>query len=215
MLENLNLYIIYLALLSAIPGIFYSFKLPNNKAKSILFFIWIAFFIDFIGLNFKKWTGLINSPIYNFYILISFSYYIFLLKLLLVKVKNQKIALSFLVVFIGIYAINILFIQNNLVTTFTNVFAIGVIMILFLSCLYLFEIFSSEKILNFKKSIYFWFVLGILAFHVPFLPYMLAIHFFLIDSNITILNFVLFILNLLMHSCFLIGFVCSEKKYNY
>lgn len=215
MLENLSQYIIYLALLSAIPGIFYYFKLPNNKAKSILFFIWIAFFIDFIGLNFTKWTGIINYPIYNFYILISFSYYIFLLKLLLVKIKNQKLALSFLVVFVGIYFINILFIQNNIVTTFTTVFAIGVIMILFLSCLYLFEIFSSEKILNFKKSIYFWFILGILAFHVPFLPFMLAIHFLKIDNNTTIFSFVLFILNLLMHSCFLIGFVCSEKKYNY
>lgn len=208
MLENLGLYIIYLALLSGIPGLFFYSKLPSNKAKSILFFIWIAFIIDFIGLNFTK-------CIYNLYILISFSYYIILLKLLLIKVKNQKIALSFLVVFIGIYFINILFIQNNLVTTFTNVFAIGVIMILFLSCLYLLEIFSSEHILNFKKSIYFWFILGILAFHVPFLPYMLAINFFLIDNNTTILNFVLFILNLLMHSCFLIGFICSEKKYNY
>lgn len=215
MLENLKLYITYVALLSAIPGIFFYFKLPNNKAKSILFFIWIAFIIDYIGLNFEKWTGFLNFPIYNIYILISFSYYIFLLKLLLGKVKNQKIALSFLVLFIGIYFVNILFIQNNLATTFTNVFAIGVIMILFLSCLYLLEIFNSEKILNFKKSIYFWFVLGILAFHVPFLPYMLAIHFFLIDSNVTIFNFVLFILNLLMNSCFLIGFVCSEKKYNY
>ncbi|CAM4425792.1 hypothetical protein [Flavobacterium terrigena] len=215
MLENLNLYIVYLALLSAIPGIFFYFKLPSNKAKSILFFIWIAFFIDFIGENFTKWTGLVRFPIYNLYILISFSYYIFLLKSLLAKIKNQKIALSFLVVFIGVYFINIIFIQNNLVTTFTNVFAIGVIMILFLSCLYLFEIFSSENILNFKKSIYFWFILGILAFHVPILPYMLAIDFFLIENNNTIFNFVLFILNLLMHSCFLIGFICSEKKYNY
>ena len=213
MLENLSLYIIYLALLSAIPGIFFYFKLPNNKAKSILFFIWIAFIIDFIGLHCTKLT--IKYPIYNLYILISFSYYIILLKLLLTKIKNKKIALSFIVVFIGIYFINILFIQNNLTTTFTNVFAIGVIMILFLSCLYLLEIFSSEKILNFKKSIYFWFILGVLAFHVPFLPYMMAIHFFLIDNNNTIFNFVLFILNLLMHSCFLIGFICSEKKYNY
>jgi len=215
MLENLNQYIIYIALLSAIPGIFYYFKLPNNKAKSILFFIWIAFIIDFIGLNFTKWTGIINYPIYNFYILISFSYYIVLLKLLLTKMKNKRIATLFLVIYICLYFSNLLFVKYNLTNTFTNVFAIGVIMILFLSCLYLLEIFSSEKILNFKKSIYFWFILGILAFHVPFLPFMLAIHFLKIDNNITIFSFVLFILNLLMHSCFLIGFVCSEKKYNY
>lgn len=215
MLQNLNSYTIYLALLSGIPGIFFYFKLPNNKAKSLLAFIWIAFIIDYIGLNFTEWTGCINYPIYNFYILISFSYYIILLKLLLIKIKNKKIALIFLLLFISTYFVNLLFIENNLSSTLTSVFAIGVIIILFLSCLYLLEIFSSENILNFKKSIYFWFVLGILAFHVPFLPYMLANHFFLIDTNMTIFRFVLFILNLLMHSCFLIGFICSEKKYNY
>jgi hypothetical protein len=215
MLENLISYTIYIALLSGIPGIFFYFKLPNNKAKSLLVFIWIAFIIDFIGLNFTKWTGYVNYPIYNFYILISFSYYIILLKLLLLKIKNQRVALFSLVLFISVYFINILFIQNNLANTFTTVFALGVIIILFLSCLYLFEIFSSENILNFKKSIYFWFVLGILAFHVPFLPYMLAIHFFKIVSNDNIFNIVLFVLNIFMHSCFLIGFICSEKKYNY
>ena len=215
MLENISQYTIYLALLSAIPGIFFYFKLPNNKAKSILVFIWLAFIIDFIGLNFKDWTGLVNFPIYNIYILISFSYYIILLRLLLVKIMNQKIASIQLLIFICTCFVNIIFIEKNLTTTLTSVFAIGVMIILFLSCLYLLEIFSSEKILNFKKSIYFWFILGVLAFHIPFLPYMLANHFFLIDSNVTIFRFVLFVLNLLMHSCFLIGFICSEKRYNY
>ncbi|CAM3780688.1 hypothetical protein FLCU109888_01160 [Flavobacterium cucumis] len=215
MLKELGSYTVYLALLSGVPGIFFYFKLPNNKAKSLLVFIWIAFVIDFIGINFKEWTGYVNYPIYNFYILISFSYYIILLKLLLVKIKTQRIASLSLLFFIVVYFTNILFIQNNLAQTFTNVFALGVIIVLFLSCLYLFEIFSSENILNFKKSIFFWFIVGVLAFHVSFLPYMLAIHFLLIDTNDTILSFVLFILNLLMHSCFLIGFICSEKKYNY
>lgn len=215
MLKELGSYTVYLALLSGVPGIFFYFKLPNNKAKSLLVFIWIAFVIDFIGINFKEWTGYVNYPIYNFYILVSFSYYIILLKLLLVKIKTQRIASLSLLFFIVVYFTNILFIQNNLAQTFTNVFALGVIIVLFLSCLYLFEIFSSENILNFKKSIFFWFIVGVLAFHVSFLPYMLAIHFLLIDTNDTILSFVLFILNLLMHSCFLIGFICSEKKYNY
>lgn len=215
MLQNLNLYIIYVALLSAIPGIFFYFKLPTNKAKSILFFIWIAFIIDYIGLNFTKWTGLVNYPIYNFYILLSFSYYIFLLKLLFVKLKNKKIASILLFIFVCTYFVNLIFIAKNLTTTLTGVFAIGVIIVLFLSCLYLLEIFSSENILNFKKSIYFWFILGVLAFHVPFLPYMLANHFLLIETNNSIFSSVLLILNLFMHSCFLIGFICSEKKYNY
>ena len=215
MLQNLSQYTTYLALLSAIPGVFFYNKLPNNKAKSLLYFIWLAFIIDYIGTNFKNWTGIVNFPIYNFYILISFTYYIVLLKLLLIKIRNQRIASVSLIIYVLFYGFNFLFVQRNLASPFTYVFVVGVLIILLLSFLYLFEIFNSKMILNFKRSIYFWFVIGILIFHVSFLPFMFASLFFLLENNYTIFNLVLFVLNLLMHSCFVIGFIWSEKKYNY
>ncbi|PWB21752.1 hypothetical protein DCO46_19120, partial [Flavobacterium sp. HTF] len=97
----------------------------------------------------------------------------------------------------------------------TYSFAIGVILVMLLSCVYLVEIFNSDKILNFKKSVFFWYILGILVFHVPVLPFMLAINWFLIKQDESIFSLVLFILNFLAHGCFIIGFVWSEKKYNY
>jgi hypothetical protein len=215
MLESLTLCTVYSALLSGIPGVFFYYKLPNNKAKSLLTFIWLAFFIDFIGLYFNKWTGLVNFPIYNIYIFICFTYYIFLLKLLFTKFKNQRIASISLITYVFFYSFNFLFVQRNLASPFTYVYAVGVVIILVLSCLYLLEILNSEMILNFKRSIYFWFVLGILIFHVSFLPFMFASLFFLLENNDAILVYVLFALNLLMHSCFLIGFIWSEKRYNY
>ena len=214
MLQNLSQYTTYLALLSAIPGVFFYNKLPNNKAKSLLYFIWLAFIIDYVGTNFKNWTGIVNFPIYNFYILISFTYYIILLKLLLVKIRNQRIASVSLIIYVLFYGFNFLFVQRNLASPFTYVFVVGVLIILLLSFLYLFEILNSKMILNFKRSIYFWFVIGILIFHVSFLPFMVASLFFLLKYD-KILDYVLFVLNLLMHSCFVIGFIWSEKKYNY
>ena len=215
MSESFSFFTTHLALLSGITGLFFFKKLPNNKAKSILIFIWIAFITDVFGLHFTKWTGYVNYPIYNFYILISFIYYIILLCLLLTQPKNQKIAAFSLLSFILFYFFNLIFIQKNLASPFTYVFGFGVVLILLLSCLYLVEIFNSVRILNFKKSIYFWFILGILVFHIPFLPYMLAIRFLLIVNSSNIFSVVLFVLNLLMHICFIIGFLCSEKKYNY
>ena len=206
---------IYLALLSFIPGLFFYQKLPNNKAKSLLYYLLFAFISDFIGFHFTSWTGLVNYPIYNLYILISFSYYIILLKLLLIKAKNRKIALISLVIYITSYVSYFLFVQKNLASPFTYVFGIGVLLVLILSFLYLLEIFNSDKILNFKKSIYFWFIVGILVFHVSFLPFMLSSLFFLFEYNMTTFIIVLFILNLLMHICFLIGFIYSSKEYNY
>lgn len=215
MLENIRFYTIYLALLSGIVGLFFYHKLPNNKAKSILIMIWLSVLIEFLGINFSKWTGKINYFIFNFYILISFFYYIYLLKLLLNRINNKIIATIFLILFVIFYIINFFLIQHNFDKTFTNSFTLGVFFVLILSCLYLIEISNSEKILNFKRSIYFWFILGVLLFHLPFLPFMLAIDWFLIERVESIYSFVLFILNLLMHSCFIIGFIWTEKRYNY
>jgi len=215
MFENLRFYIIYLALLSSIIGIRFYNKLPNNKAKSLLYIIVFSFLTEFVGKYFTSWTGLINFSVFNFYMLASFSAYIILLYALLQKSTCKRIAIGFLIIFHLFYFFNLYYFQYQNDTVFTNSFALGVIFVLLLSCCYFVEIFNSEKILNFKKSIYFWFILGVLLFHVPFLPFMLAIKWFLIKNDESIFSLVLFILNLLMNSCFIIGFLWSEKRYNY
>ncbi|TWI00639.1 hypothetical protein IQ05_01296 [Flavobacterium tiangeerense] len=215
MFEDLRFYIIYLALLSSIIGFRFYYKLPNNKAKFILFIIVFSFLTEFVGKYFTLWTGLINFSVYNFYMLASFSAYIVLLYALFLKLEFKRIAICFLIIFYLFYFCNLYYFQYHNDTVFTNSFALGVVFVLLLSCCYFIEIFNSKKILNFKKSIYFWFILGILLFHVPFLPFMLAIKWFLIKNDESIFSLVLFILNLLMNGCFIIGFLWSEKRYNY
>ncbi|OUD34497.1 hypothetical protein FPG59_13315, partial [Flavobacterium sp. FPG59] len=75
MFEDLRFYIIYLALLSSLIGFRLYYKLPNNKAKFILFIIVFSFLTEFIGKYFTLWTGLINFSVYNFYMLASFTAY--------------------------------------------------------------------------------------------------------------------------------------------
>lgn len=215
MLENLRFYSIYLALLAGIVGLFFLYKLPGNKAKSLLGMIFFSVLTEFVGSNLTKWTGLINYCVFNIYILVSFTYYLILLKYLLVHRNHKRFADILLIIFVLFYLCDFIFIQKTIFEAFTFSFAFGVIFVLILSCLYLVEIFNSKKILNFGKSIFFWFILGVLLFHVPFLPFMLAIKWFLIESNETIYSLMLFILNLLMYGCFIIGFIWSEKKYNY
>ena len=215
MLENLRFYIVYLALIALIIGLVFFHKLPNYKSKSIVVLIFLSFVVEFIGINFSSWTGITNYFIFNFYMLLSFIYYIVLLKSLVKKITYKITANIFLITFIGFYIVNFFLIQNNLNITFTYSFALGVFFILILSSLYLMELFDSDNILNFKYSIYFWFILGVLLFHVPFLPFMLAIDWFLIQRVESIYSLVIFVLNFFMYTCFIIGFVWSEKKYNY
>ncbi len=214
-MESLRFYTVYLALLAGLVGLLFFHKLPSNKAKSLLVLIFFSFLTEFVGMNLTRWTGWINYCVYNFYILVSLSYYLFLLKHLLAHISHRRTANFFLIVFFLFYLTNLIFIQKDISATFTYSFAIGVIFVLILACLYLVEIFNSKKILNFRKSIFFWFILGVLLLHVPYLPFMLAIDWFLIESNESIYSLVLFILNVLMYGCFIIGFIWSEKKYNY
>ncbi|RZJ53790.1 MAG: hypothetical protein EOO44_07295 [Flavobacterium sp.] len=215
MFEFLRSYIVYLALLSGTVGLLHLHKLPSNKAKFLLLLIWFSVLTEVVGYYFTQWTGLLNYYVYNFYMFVTFVAYIVLLRSLLQKITNRISAALFLILFIVSFFLNILYFKEDINHSFTYSFAIGVILVMLLSCLYLVEIFNSDKILNFKKSVFFWYILGILVFHVPFLPFMLAINWFLIKQDESVFSLVLFILNFLAHGCFIIGFVWSEKKYNY
>jgi hypothetical protein len=213
MFEFLRSYIIYLALLSGSIGLISMHKLPGKKAKFLVILIWFSALIEFVGYYFTYWTGLLNYYVYNFYMFVSFSAYILLLRSLLLKINYRLTAVYFLILFMLSFFLNIMYFKEDPNRSFTYSFAIGVVLIL--SCLYLVEIFNSDKILNFKRSVFFWYILGILVFHVPFTPFMLAINWFLIKQDDSVFSLVLFILNILAHSCYIIGFLWSEKKYNY
>ncbi|OIV40675.1 hypothetical protein BKM63_17600 [Flavobacterium johnsoniae] len=215
MFEFLRSYIIYLALLSGSIGLISMHKLPGKKAKFLVILIWFSVLIELVGYYFTYWTGLLNYYVYNFYMFVSFSAYILLLRSLLIKINYRVTAVFCLILFIVSFFLNIMYFKEDTNRSFTYSFAIGVVLVLILACLYLVEIFNSDKILNFKRSVFFWYVLGILVFHVPFTPFMLAINWFLIKQDESIFSLVLFILNFLAHSCFIIGFLWSEKKYNY
>lgn len=215
MFEFLRSYIIYLALLSGCIGLISMHKLPGKKAKFLVILIWFSVAIELVGYYFTYWTGLLNYYVYNFYMFVSFSAYILLLRSLLLKINYRMTAVYFLILFVVSFFLNIMYFKEDANRSFTYSFAIGVLLVLILSCLYLVEIFNSDKILNFKRSVFFWYIMGILVFHVPFTPFMLAINWFLIKQDDSVFSLVLFILNFLAHSCFIIGFLWSEKKYNY
>ncbi|RKR05508.1 hypothetical protein C8C83_4860 [Flavobacterium sp. 90] len=215
MFEFLRSYIVYLALLSGIIGLFSLNKLPGKKAKFLVVLIWFSVLIEIVGYYFTQWTGLLNYYVYNFYMFVSFSAYILLIRSVLLNRSYRFAGYLFLILFIASFFLNIWYFKENVNHSFIYSFATGVLVVMLLSCLYLVEIFNSDKILNFKKSVFFWYILGILVFHVPFLPFMLAINWFLIRQDESIFSLVLFILNFLAHSCFIIGFIWSEKKYNY
>lgn len=215
MFQYLSNFIVLLVSFSGLVGLFCYEKLPNFKARLPLFLILFSFVIELVGRFSLDFDFLKNNNLIVLYTVFSFSgYFILFSKLLKNKQKSNFSLLS--LVFFWLYFIYDFNYNKHHDATFSNYFAFGVVLTVVLSCLYFFEILNSDKVENFKKSFFFWYVLGILIFHIPMLPLMASFNFFLdLKSSFLVFDFILFLLNLLMHLCFIIGFIWSEKKYNY
>jgi len=216
MLENLRYFPCFFALISSVIGLLNWTKLPNYKSKLFLFTIILSVATEILGLYFTKWTGLLNFYVFNFYIFILFFLYFYVLASILKKYAYKVIAFLFIIIYLVAITVSILFHQEKLGTgILSDIYALAVLFFIILSLMYLIELFNSNHVLHYSKSIFFWFLLGVLLFHVPFLPFMLSLEWFLIEYNPSIYWIIIFILNLIMNVCFSIGFIWTEKKYNY
>ncbi|UMB59534.1 hypothetical protein MHL31_10635 [Lutibacter sp. A80] len=88
---------------------------------------------------------------------------------------------------------------------------VGSILIVISVLTYYSELLQSDEILYIKKSMFFWISLGVLLFNIGFIPVYIIAEFISFGG---VYNIVALFLNLLMVSCFLTGFILSEKAYN-
>ncbi|VXB69112.1 conserved membrane hypothetical protein [Flavobacterium sp. 9AF] len=216
MLENLRYFPGLFAFISTIIGLLNWSKLPNYKSKLTLFTIALTLFIEISGPLFSLWTGLLNYYIFNIYIFILFQLYFYILVKILKNYRCKILGSLFMIIYTICFILNLIFQLETLGhDIYSGLYSLGVFMFIILSTFYFIELFNSSNVLNYKKNIFFWFIIGVLLFHVPFLPFMLSLEWFLIEYISSIYLIVLFILNLIMNTCFIIGFLWTEKKYNY
>ncbi|NHN27552.1 hypothetical protein FIA58_017875 [Flavobacterium jejuense] len=219
MLENLRYIPGLFAFITTIIGLLNWSKLPNYKSKLFLLSVILSVFTEISAIYFPKWTGLQNYFIYDIYTLILFLIYYFILSSIMRKYTNKIIAFAFIILYLISTIFSLIYNQNKIgLEIIPEIYALSVLFLVILSILYLIELFNSSNILNYKKSIFFWFILGSLLFHVPFLPFMLTLKWWFLESETygtTIYWIIIIMLNLIMNSCFTIGFIWTEKKHNY
>ncbi len=206
-----------LSLITALIGLLNYNKLPNYKSKLFLASIIISVITEVVAIYFRKWTNLSNYFIYDLYTLLLFLIYYFILANLMIKYINKILSISLICIY---FTANIFFIIKDFnkigVEINTYVYTLSVLFFFILSTTYLIELFNSSNVINYKKSIFFWFVLGALLFHIPFTPFMLTLRWWSLESyGKTVYWIIIIMLNLVMNTCFIIGFLWTEKKYNY
>ncbi len=210
-IENLKFLSPCFALISGIIGLLNLDKLPDIKAKLILFTIWFTFFADLFGTNYYKFFKGENYWFYNIYFLTLFTIYYYIYYLAIDSKNLKKIILFFIALFVICFSIDASCFSDFMEVQLFNSYTIGVLLMCISSFFYLFELLNSKEIINYSRSLIFWFTVGIISFHVSFVPFMYSIKFFLIDYNLKVYSIVLFFLNFVMNFCFSYGLYGARR----
>jgi len=93
----------------------------------------------------------------------------------------------------------------------------GSVTILILSVIYLLQTIRSEAVLQFKREPFFWVNLGVILFYVGTFPYYATINYLykVNESLFWSLAWIFVILNYIMYTLFIVGFLCFRKHREY
>ncbi len=210
-MEDIRFLSKYLALVVLIYGLYNYKNYSNSKAKYFIFSILYAVLTEFFGSHFYKWFGIVNYPVYNVFIIFQLSFYLWWFQILLDSISRKKIVRLFIITYLLFATFNIIYGQNFFSGYQTYTYGFGVVLVLLAICFYFIETFNRDTILNITDSILFWFALGVLLFYGTFMPFMFASKLFLTIDK-WIYSLVVFSLNVIMYTCFAIGFYKSYKS---
>ena len=203
----------YLALAVLIFGL-YSYKnYSNTKAKYFIFSILYAVLTEFIGSNFHNWFGIVNYAVYNVFIIIQLTFFLWWFQHIIESQKRKNIIKIFIGLYLVYSVVNMCYLQDFILGNQTYTYAVGVIFLLIAIGFYFVETFNKDSVLNITDSILFWFTLGVLLFYGTFMPFLFASKLFLLGDK-WILSLVTFLLNVIMYTCFAVGFYKSYKNNN-
>jgi hypothetical protein len=218
-------------LLAAIAGIFYLLKVPayNLVTKYFIWFLWftvmieligsyapIAYFTDYDYLSFVKDTRFEkNKWLYNFYSLVSASFYTYYFGTF-IKSKNWKLILKFLLIaFIVSSVLNLIFSDVLFEEDSKYVNLGGTFLIFFAVILFYFDLLKSDRLLNLKRFLPLYVSIGVMIFYLCVTPLSIFSDYFNSENSLFVklqVHLILFS-NIFMYSFFILGFyICSRKK---
>jgi len=155
-----------------------------------------------------------NVVLYNFFSIFEFSFYFFIISLLIKNVRMRKIIRISIISYIFLAITNILFIQG-MQTFHTITYSLGCLLIVIFCIYYFLELFRFPKSEKLYTNPAFWICSALLFFYCCGFPlYGLIIYW---DKNIPklILNNlenIFTILNISLYSLFIIAFLCIRTR---
>ena len=174
-------------------------------------FLFISILVQIIGPWLAMKTGN-NAPLLNFYSILNFCFYLFVLKDVIVS-RLVKQGIKIIIIAFLIWSLyNVFFIQKvDMWNSMT--YSTGCLLVVALSIYYFFELFKRPAFIDLKKEPSFWIISGIMFFCACSFPF-LGLANFLLNAPLVLINnlsTILTLLSVLMYALFTIAFICRLR----
>lgn len=212
----------YFELLSAIVGTYYFYKYKHTSLKYFLFLLWYIVITEFFAEYASKTGTLIfytdengnhyTTWFYNLLSFVTFASIFFIYYKYLNTLKFKKWIKAFSIIYLLIYIINWVFIQDFFKESATTPEVVGSIFLIITIIFFFIELLKSEKILVFHRMLLFWISIGMILFYAGTTPFILEYNGYKLIPGIHKLFLIIYILAILMYLIFTFGFIWSKKE---
>jgi len=214
----------YVELLAAITGTVYYYKYKNTLLKYFLIILWYTALNEFFAFTLQVYdiqylnafdivfeSTIYTVIIYNIFHFVNFSFLFLLFGRYLLKTSFKHISYTCLVIYVVSFFITMFF-QNYIYEIQTIPFLIAAVSLIGCILLYFYQILNSNEVLHISKNLLFYISIGYLIYLVGSLPLRIIRNYFYEMPNLVYIINVSSILSILMNICFILGFICSEKR---
>lgn len=204
----------FIVSLATLVSFFFYEKFKYTKNIYFIYYLVFSFLIYFMGFLFKHIFNIIDYPIYNTYVILSFFFYIIFYRSLFRIARNKKIMDIFLLFYCLFILVDFVLLKTAFLTDFIVYSTVSAaIMLIITVILFLIEIINNERIIFYiKRSFTFWISVGSLLFFIGVIPIIITASFLNFDG---IFDSILAGLNFIMYGSIILGFLWSDKNYDY
>lgn len=184
--------------------------------QSLLLKLWLYFliysFLTEVSAVYVIYTLKIRAYlIYNIWNIVNTLFYLLFFSYKIKILAKKRLVFGLILIYILFITINVLFYKNIRIENLNYSAILGMFFIVFTIMIYYTELLNSDSILKFQKSLFFWLSVGVLVINIGSIPVFVIGE--LIDWQ-GIFNYIILVLNLLMATSFITGFVVSKKELN-
>jgi len=203
---------VYFLILSALAGITVYFQRPIPLYLRLLsFFLLITIIVEFVGNWMLRKFGS-SVPLYNFYIVFNFVFFLYVLREIISDRGFRRVALFAIIAYQLFTLANIFFIQGLHLWNSMS-YSLGCLLIVGFCIYYFLELFRKPKSTRLTREPAFWIVSGLLFFYCCSFPF-LGLNNMLNNAPQVLknnLSNILSLLNILLYLLFSIAFFCRLR----